>query len=112
MRNFYGFTVLAVALVVSGCGKEQSNNPPPSTSSSSGSGYLGQLARAQQVAVKGIDTASLNQEVQLFQTQEGRLPTNLDELVSKNYLGKLPEAPAGMKLNYDATTGKVTVVPQ
>jgi len=113
MRNLYGLIVLAGALVGGGCGKEQT--PPPSSTpaqSASGGGYLGALAKGHQVAVKGIDTASLNQAVQLFNAQEGRLPTNLDELVAKQYLGKLPDAPAGMKLNYDATQGKVTVVPQ
>ncbi len=114
MRNFYGLIVLAGALVVVGCGKEQTPpaSPAPSASPSSGGGYLGTLVKGQQVAVKGIDTASLNQEVQLFNAQEGRLPTNLDELVAKQYLGKLPDAPVGMKLNYDATSGKATVVPQ
>ena len=113
MRNFYGLIFLAGALVVGGCGKEQTSPASPApTQSASGGGYLGTLVKGQQVAVKGIDTASLNQEVQLFNAQEGRLPTNLDELVTKQYLGKLPDAPAGMKLNYDAAQGKVTVVPE
>jgi hypothetical protein len=117
MRSFCGFIFLAGALVVVGCGKEQTQTPstpaPPAPSASpSGGGYLGTLVRGQQVAVKGIDTASLNEEVQLFNTQEGRFPTNLDELVAKQYLGKLPDAPVGMKLSYDAAQGKVTVVPQ
>ena len=68
--------------------------------------------RGQQVAVKTIDTTSLNQEVRLFNAQEGRYPADLNELVTKQYIGKLPEAPVGMKLSYDATTGKVAVVPQ
>jgi hypothetical protein len=117
MRNFCGLSFLAGALVVLGCGKEQSPPPAPapaaqSASPSSGDGYLGTLVRGQQVAVKGIDTASLNQEVQLFNAQEGRLPKDLNELVTMHYLGKLPDPPAGMKLNYDAVAGKVTVVPQ
>jgi hypothetical protein len=117
MRNFYGLIFLAGALVIVGCGKEQtsstSSSPAPSASPpSGGDGYLGALAKGHEVAVKGIDTASLNQAVQLFNAQEGRFPTDLSELVTKQYLGKLPDAPAGMKLNYDATQGKVTVVPQ
>jgi hypothetical protein len=111
MRHFYGLIYLAGALVIIGCGKEETPSAPASTPPSGG-GYLGAMARGEQVAVKGVDTASLNQAVQLFNVQEGRLPTNLDELVAKQYLGKLPDAPAGMKLNYDATQGKVTVVPQ
>jgi hypothetical protein len=84
----------------------------PSASPASHDGYLGTLVKGQQTAVKGIDTAALNQEVQLFNVQEGRLPKDLNELVTKQYIPKLPEVPFGMKLNYDAALGKVTVVPQ
>jgi hypothetical protein len=115
MRKFYGLIVLAGALVVGGCGKEEAPAPAPAaktTAPPSGDGYLGTLVRGQQVAVKGIDTAALNQEIQLFNVQEGRLPKDLNELVTKHYLPKLPDPPAGMKINYDATQGKVTVVPQ
>jgi stage V sporulation protein SpoVS len=116
MRNFRGLIFLAGALVVGGCGKEQSPPAPAppaqSASQPNRDGYLGTLVRGQQVAVKGIDTAALNQEVQLFNVQEGRLPKDLNELVTMHYLPKLPDAPAGMKLNYDAAQGKVTVVPQ
>ncbi len=126
--------MLAGALVLVGCGKEESapqtqtqtqaqppaqpqtqtqtQTPAPGQPPPARDGYLGTLVRGQQVAVKGIDTAALNQEVQLFNVQEGRLPKDLNELVTKQYIGKLPDAPAGMKINYDAATGKVAVVPQ
>ena len=116
MSNFRGLIVLAGALVAGGCGKEQTSpapaSPAPSASPANHDGYLGALVKGQQTAVKGIDTASLNQEVQLFNAQEGRLPKDLNELVTMHYLGKLPDAPVGMKLNYDPVQGKVTVVPQ
>jgi hypothetical protein len=116
MNKFYGLIFLAGALVIVGCGKEQSTPPPaapaPNASQGNHDGYLGTLVKGQQVAVKGIDTAALNQEVQLFNVQEGRLPKDLNELVTKQYLPKLPDAPAGMKINYDAAQGKVSVVPQ
>ena len=86
--------------------------PAPAAQGTGHDGYLGTLVKGQQVAVKGIDTAALNQEIQLFNVQEGRLPKDLNELVTKQYLGKLPDPPAGMKINYDAVAGKVTVVPQ
>jgi hypothetical protein len=53
----------------------------------------------------------LNEAVQLFNTQEGRLPKDLNELVP-NYVAKLPAAPYGYKIIYDATSGVVTVVKQ
>jgi hypothetical protein len=115
MRNFYGLIFLAGALVGGGCGKEQATpapSAPAPSASPTGGGYLGTLVKGQQVAVKGIDTAALNQEIQLFNAQEGRLPKDLNELVTKQYIPKLPDPPIGMKINYDAVQGKVTVVPQ
>jgi hypothetical protein len=112
---------LVAGLVLTGCGKDENssgpsttvapvnNTPPPAQA---GNGYVGALARAQQLAVKTVDLTSLNEEIQLFNTQEGRLPKDLNELVTKQYIGKLPAAPAGMKLVYDAAQGKVTVAPQ
>jgi hypothetical protein len=67
--------------------------------------------RADKSAVKTIDVSYLNRAVQLFNTQEGRLPEDLNELVP-NYVGKLPETPYGTKLDYDPNTGQVKVVNQ
>ena len=85
---------------------------PTPTPSTAASGYLGALAGAQRLAAKTVDLSSLNQECQLFNTQEGRYPKDLNELVTMGYIGKLPAAPVGMKLVYDASQGKVTAVPQ
>ena len=111
MRNFCGFIFLAGALLIAGCGKEETA-PTTAAPAANQDGYLGALVKGQQVAVKGIDTAALNQEVQLFNVQEGRLPKDLNELVTMHYLGKLPDPPVGMKINYDPVQGKVTVVRQ
>ena len=46
----------------------------------------------------------------LFGAQEGRLPKDLDELVTLKYMPALPAPPVGMKIEYDAKTGDVTVV--
>jgi hypothetical protein len=48
--------------------------------------------------------------IQQFNAEEGRNPKDLDELISTHYLTKLPAAPFGMKLQYDATTGKISTV--
>ena len=74
--------------------------------------YLAKAGKAQQSMEKNIDTTSLNSAVQLFNAQEGRFPTDLNELVTKKYLGKLPTPPFGMKLQYDAKEGKVAVVKE
>jgi hypothetical protein len=65
------------------------------------------LMQADKSAVKTIDVSYLNQAVQLFNTQEGHLPKDLNELVP-NYVAKLPAAPYGYKIVYDATSGAGT----
>jgi hypothetical protein len=93
-------------LLCAGCGKENSN---PVTAPAD---YVGTAVKQQQSAIKTIDTTALNQAVQLFNVQEGRYPKDLNELVQKKYIGQLPQAPAGMKLSYDAAEGKVMVAKE
>jgi hypothetical protein len=107
MKSYYGLTLLAAGILAAGCGKEQGASP-----SNAPSGYVGALAKGQQTAVKTIDVTSLNEDIQLFNAQEGRNPKDLDELVTQHYIGKLPDPPAGMKFVYDAAQGKVSVAPQ
>lgn len=108
------------ALVFSGCGKHsQANAPEPTSSPTAGQNpitapvdYLGAVGKAHKAAVKTIDTVSIDQAIRMFQTEEGRLPRDLNELVTEQYLPTLPTPPAGMKFQYDARTGRVTVVPR
>jgi hypothetical protein len=120
--------LLAAGLVLAGCGKSSSNPPNPPSPQTPGTntaqtvtnkaevanpsgGYLGALAQANKSARKTIDVSYLNQAVQLFNTQEGRYPKDLNELVP-NYVAKLPPPPVGYQINYDAQSGLVTVVKQ
>jgi len=113
--------LLAAGMFLAGCGKSNSNphpqgtNAPPTTNTAEvakpSGGYLGALMQADKSAVKTIDVSYLNQAVQLYQTQEGRLPKDLNELVP-NYVAKLPAPPYGYRINYDPTSGVVTVVRQ
>jgi len=127
MRFPAGVLLLAVfGLSVGGCSKGDNNAPAPPASQSSSSAakassgnaaaaplnYVGAAVQGEQKAFKTIDTVSLNEEVQLFNAQEGRYPKSLDELVQKNYLHQLPQPPAGQKIVYDAAQGKVSVLPQ
>ena len=73
--------------------------------------YLNTMVQVQKAANKTIDVSYLNEAVELFKTQEGRLPTDLNELVP-NYVGKLPATSYGTKLDYDPNTGQVKVVQQ
>jgi hypothetical protein len=117
----YFLTGIAAGLLLAGCGKNGSSSHPQGTNSAPATnapaaaqpagGYLGALMQADKSAVKSIDVSYLNQAVQLFNTQEGRLPKDLNEL-TPNYVAKIPAAPYGYKIVYDATSGLVTVVKQ
>ena len=107
MKTYLVLALLVAGIVAGGCGKEQSAAP-----ASAPSGYVGALVKGQQTAVKTIDVTSLNQDIQLFNVQEGRNPKDLNELVTQHYIGQLPDPPVGMKFVYDADQGKVSVVPQ
>src|SRR5271166_6076439 len=108
------FLILLVAgMFLAGCGKSNSGPPPQGTNAAQttntaevakpSGGYLGTLMQADKSMVKTIDVSYLNQAVQLFNTQEGRLPKDLDEL-TPNYVAKIPAAPYGYKIVYDATS--------
>ena len=105
----------AATALFSGCG--DSSKPGTSANTVSNvvnapANYVGALGQAQKYSQKQIDLAYVNQAIQQFQAGEGRLPKSLQELVDEKYLGKIPEAPYGYKINYDPATGTVTVVKQ
>ena len=112
------YLCMVAGLFFIGCGKNPEKPAQSTNSSTSGNpltapvDYLDAIGKAQRTAVKTIDTAALNQAIQLFNAEEGRNPKDLNELVEKKYLGKIPDAPYGMKIVYDAAAGQVKVVKQ
>jgi hypothetical protein len=114
MKPSLAFLVLPMVLLV-GCGDKAGQPSATTNGPSSGSAltapvdYLKSATDAQHRAVKTVDTVALNQAVDLFQVQEGRLPKDLNELVAKNYIRQIPTPPAGSKIVYNGSTGKVTV---
>ena len=109
---------VALAVTLVSCKKE--STPPAQTTNAPSSGnplnapgeYLGGLAKGHQSAVKTVDVSSLNHAIQLFQVDKGRFPKDLNELVTEKFIARIPEAPAGMKIVYDANVGMVKVVKQ
>jgi hypothetical protein len=107
---------LAVSLL--GCGEKSDKPGASATNASSGNplnapaDYLRAVTKAQQSAVKTVDTSSLNQAIQLFNVEKGRNPKDLDELVQQKFIPQIPAAPYGYKLEYDSGAGKVSVVKQ
>jgi hypothetical protein len=117
MKTF--LCLLATTMLLCGCGEKSSPSGQKTNTTASGSNpltapadYVGALGKAQQSAVKTVDTTSLNQAIQLFNVDKGRNPKDLNELVKEKYIPQLPAAPHGMKLEYDAEAGKVRVVKE
>ncbi len=112
------FVVLGLALA--GCGEKQpdaAHDPGAETNSENGflnapAEYLKAANKGQRSAVRTVDTAALNAAIQLFNVEHSRFPKDLDELVALKYVAALPQPPKGMKLNYDAASGTVTIVDQ
>lgn len=115
------FLSVAALIFATGCGNNsgQSSAQTNTVANTNQAGvmtapadYLGTLGRGRQYAEKTVDTASVNKAIQMFQVDKGRYPKDLNELVRDKYLTRLPEAPYGMKLDYDPNTGQVKVVKQ
>ena len=119
---------LAAGFLLAGCGSSDSSksakttnttNTTTNTTPNYASGnpitapmdYLGAVVQAKKYSEKQIDLAYLNQAVQQFNAAEGHYPKDLNELMP-NYVGKIPQAPYGSKIVYDASSGTVTVVKQ
>ena len=116
--------ILTASLILCGCSEKKDAAPAPpappaKTEAAPGNNpitapvdYLGAVAKAKKSADATLDTAALNQQVQLFFGQEGRFPKDLNELVTEKYLKSLPTPPHGTKLEYNAKDGSVKVVKE
>jgi hypothetical protein len=105
--------IMAAFLVLTGCSKkEEKPKSAEGNPLSAPADYLGAVGKAKQFSEKTIDIASLNQAVQLFYTQEDRFPKDLQELVSKRYIPRLPSAPQGMQWQYNPKSGQIKAIRQ
>jgi ABC-type uncharacterized transport system auxiliary subunit len=97
MKRFNSlFISIAAAALLAGCGGKSGSGAQGTNSVSTATngfgGYVKSLGEAQKTADKTIDVTSINQEIQLFNVQEGRNPKNLQELVPN-----FPTRPAVIK---------------
>lgn len=105
---------MAAALYLTGCGQSSSSSSSATNNAQAVNAtpdYGGVLGQAQKYSIGQIDLAQINEAIQQFNAAEGRYPRNLQELIP-NYLAKIPQAPPGYRIFYDATTGTVKVVQQ
>jgi len=117
MKRIIPFLGIAIGAGLCGCGKPAAHEK---SSGSSASGnpitapvdYLGAVAKAQQSATRTLGNAQVTQAIKTFQAEEGRYPTNLQELVAKGNLVALPALPANMKFDYNPATGDLKVSPK
>jgi hypothetical protein len=120
--NAFAPALMVVALLfLGGCEKAEEVPVPkpaePARSPSAGGSilsapvdYVGTTVKAKQAAARTVDTVSLNQAIQLFHAQEGHFPKTLNELVAEKYIVRIPEAPSGMRLEYDPAKGQARMV--
>jgi len=121
MRVISLLFAVSVGVFLTGCGNSSSTNPPAATNTTTNFAngnpltavpdYVGVVGQAQKYSIKQIDLAYVHQAIEQFNVSEGRYPKSLQELVP-NYLGKVPDAPYGSKLDYDPASGTVKVVPK
>ena len=100
------FAVAASGLLLAGCGDSSSSSTEPVNPADVTNNTL---VNSKRTADKTIDVSFINQAINLFNVQEGRMPKTLDELVPK-YVAKIPDAPLGYKIAYDAKKGEASVV--
>jgi len=111
---------LGLAAFLVGCNKsDSSTSTPPATCTAQGNAAQqkpldigGQIVQAKKGSDAKIDTVALTSAINQFNIGEGRYPKDLNELVQKQYIPKVPEPPYGYKIDYNATDGSVKVVPQ
>jgi hypothetical protein len=117
MKRSFSLAITGM-LLLAGCNDKPTTQSGNSGGTSSGNpvtapvDYLQAAGNAKNRAVATIDVTSVNQAIQMFNVQEGRNPKDLNELIETKFLTRLPETPYNTKLDYDAATGKVKVVPK
>ena len=118
--NTKPFLALVAGSFLVGCGDSSEKPGSRATNAPTSSGnpltapadYLNSAVKAQQSAVKTVDTTSLDKALELFNVQEGRFPKDLQELVAKKYIPQIPSPPLGTKIEYDAKAGTVKMVKE
>ena len=109
---------LTSALVLAGCGSNESGEDAASESRSPGSDpanaltdYLGEGGQAMKSAQAMAGLTSIDKAIQYFELEHDRKPASLQELVDAGHLSSLPTAPYQRKYVYDPQTGKADLAP-
>ena len=101
-----GLVGIALGLGV-GCSKPTA--PAADTGEAPDYGQLLRNARERSAARMGTDR--LSEAIGAFETEMGRSPTNLTELVRYGFIKEIPPAPAGKAYSYDSVNSVLLLVP-
>jgi hypothetical protein len=107
--KFLAACVGAIAFALAGCSGGSSSTTPAQTKTTANNSSP--IVQPEIYAQQKVDVAALNQALQQYNASEGHYPQTLQDLVP-NYLAKIPQAPSGYKINYDANNGSASVVKQ
>ncbi|MFA5393272.1 MAG: hypothetical protein WC081_01390 [Candidatus Ratteibacteria bacterium] len=107
MKN--GVLILAViflAIGITSCGKKSA--PEEGLSPANAIQKYGGVMGKNYQRAKSFDVLlSLKHDITSFQTEQGRWPSSLQELVEKGYTKELPKPPEGMKFSYNSQNGSI-----
>lgn len=93
--------LLLAVLVAPGCRKKPAAPAAPSPAPTEAAGAV--------PAQKDPDLTALNAAYKKFWKEQGSPPAKLEDLVTKNYMTKLPVPPPGKKFNVDWKKMEVTL---
>ncbi len=102
MKTINLLLILLAVLALASCGSGEKDSAADKAGEY-GKLLTGTLRRAQGMS----DLLNIKHEINLFYSEEGIYPASLEELVEKNYLEEIPEAPSGMTFHYDSSTGEL-----
>lgn len=106
-KNFFLVLSLILVFISPGCkkNKEEKQLTPLNAPLKYGETMSQAIKRA-----KVMDSVLyLKNKINTFHLQEGRYPIDLNELIQKGYIDKLPTLPEGMQYVYDNKTGNISV---
>ena len=110
MKTLYSITLAgAFALVAAGCSGGSDNSQTPQTTPSANNNSP--VVQPEVYAQRKTEVANLTQAVQQYNAAEGHYPKTLQDLVP-NYMARIPQPPAGYKINYDSNSGAVNMVQE
>ncbi len=110
MKALYSITIAgALAVMAAGCSGGSDNSQSQQTTPSANNNSP--VVQPEIYAQRKVDVANLTQAIQQYNASEGHYPKTLQDL-TPNYMARIPQPPAGYKINYDPNSGAVNIVQQ